>query len=435
MTLSSLPTMVLTSVALFVGIYGMKIGKPLTSLLVLGLWFQGVIAPQMLDPDFIWLESYSEKAAWTFVIGTALFAFASWNATLFFPNLVDPKTLTQKWALNKRYQRIGAIFTALAWVAFMFCVTLSGGVLKLWSRSAVQVDMKGIGFLDFFTNFVLLYPIILLQVFIDLRRESPVKIPRQIIVIPIILLVISFFLGTTTRTFLNLSALSYPFLMTMKGKSIKYIVRTLVLVGFVGFLCIGFLRFGRFLGETLLIQGGDVNYALNNGLRNDISINNSFSEYQTFSYAVQGVDEGGPTLGLGSYELAILQFVPGIMWAGKEDFISRNRPDYFLRDNYSRLPAALPSTFLGEGYLSGGMLGLITAAIVLGFFVGLLEKKLKNGSALSLGTTFGCLVTPALLIQVRMDFSSGMLFLVSGLVWLLIVRFFVIGKTDLTRRF
>lgn len=420
----------LTICAFWAGIYGIKFGKPLTGLLAMGLWFQGVLAPVMLDSSIKFSPSLSEKAAICFTVGVVVFVMSSWYIKILLPKRMLIESLQNELVISKKYKRLALLFTVFSW-AVLFCqIFLLGGFANLWTRKALEIQIKSAGFLDLCSSFTLLYPIVLLQFYLGTKRNEQAGITKTVIFIPMMLLIISFFMGTTTKTILCLSSLAYPVFMTLRNRPVKFIVQRVLFVGLILFLAIGVLRFGRFLGYVLLVQNKDLSYATENIFKSDLSLTNSFMEYQIFSGAVEGVDGGGPTLGLKSYELALLQFVPSSFWPEKIDFINEARPDLFYRDHYGRMLPASPSTFLGEGYLADGMIGLVLAALFLGFVVGVTELILRNCSFLSIGTTVGSLFTSAILIQARMDISSGFLFVAAAVVWMVAVKLTVGNRAN-----
>ncbi len=420
----------LTLIAYFAGVRGIRRGKPMTALLILGMWFQGVIAPLILNTNSISPMSYNEKVPLVFLFGVILFLSSSWYANWLFPEFGSFKILSKEFLAQKKYKIMAFLFTFCAWVGFICKIILLGGVNVLWTRSS-YVQVKGAGFLELLLSYILLYPIVLLQLYIGSDRNIGQKIPKLLILIPLLFLAFSFCLGTTTIAILDLSALSYPLLMTMRNKTRKFITLRLITFGLIAFLCVGFLRFGRFIGEAVILNGQSIDSAIGNIEGSPLALNNSFTEYQVFAGVVHGVDNGGPTLGLRSYELSVLQFIPGFIWTDKQEFINESRPDYFYQNNYAGGFAPLPSTFLGEGYLSGGIIGLIIESLIFGFVVGLLERMLMKCSMMSLGTTVGALLTPFVIIQVRMDLPTGSLFLIAALLWGIAIKLSFNNKREL----
>jgi hypothetical protein len=125
-----------------------------------------------------------------------------------------------------------------------------------------------------------------------------------------------------------------------------------------------------------------------------------------FGQTIRLVEDTGPQLG-GSYVMAAVQFVPGVLAPRKADFVWDMRADRFVPKYCGRglRDLSWPAGFYGEGYMNFGLIGLIIVSLGFGRLTQYAERLLRT-PGVSLGIPhwyIGALLTGGLAVGVRMD--------------------------------
>jgi hypothetical protein len=161
--------------------------------------------------------------------------------------------------------------------------------------------------------------------------------------------------------------------------------------------------------------GGDLNdaYAAYSDPDNPINAANSFGEFITFSQLVQVVDRHTDWQWGGSYLLAPVGLVPGVLLAEKAEMLKGMSAGAFLPSYYGVSGTTWPAGFYGEAYMNFGLPGLIVISFLFGWLTRRAEVLLRGEGSVSWLPHWyiGCVLAATLIVVVRDDSVEAIGFL------------------------
>jgi hypothetical protein len=283
---------------------------------------------------------------------------------------------------------------------------LNGALAALWSRQIQPQTIPWAGVLSGLNGLALIYPLFNYYYYEDCSFFG-------LVTSVCILTVYGGFAavsGVATGHILRLA----PFLLIwLKRRALT--IRRAAAVLIAGFVVFSFLRFNRQLGATLVLGGGLTDaYQEYIDPDNPLNAANSFDEFVTFSQVVKVVDTSTDWQLGGSYLLAPMSLVPGVIFPEKADMLLRMPAGFFLPLYYGVPGVSWPVGFYGEAYMNFGLPGLIAVSILFGWCVHRAELLLRSeGSFYWLPHWYiGCVLTATLIVHVRNDSVEAVGFVV-----------------------
>ena len=282
---------------------------------------------------------------------------------------------------------------------------LRGDVVSVWSRSVDGPVIPWAGVLSGLSDLALVYP---LFTYYYLEDSTVFRLTISVIILAIygVLAMVS---GVSTHHVMRLT----PFLLVWLTRRRLTLVRT-VLVVVAAFVVFSFLRFSRQLGVAMYLGGGlREAYAAYSDPDNCLNAENSFGEFITFSQVVQVVDRHTDWQWGGSYLLAPVGLVPGVLLPGKAELGERVSAGMFLPSYYGVSGITWTVGFYGEAYMNFGLPGLIVISFLFGWLMRKAEVLLKSEGAVSWLPHWyiGCALAATLTVLVRNESVEALGFL------------------------
>ena len=274
---------------------------------------------------------------------------------------------------------------------------LRGGLVSVWSRTVEAPAIPWAGVLSGLNELALVYP---LFTYYYLEDSTVPRLAISVIILAIYgaLAMVS---GVSTSHIVRLT----PFLLVWLTRRSLTLVRAL-LVLVVAFVVLSVFRFNRQLGAVMYL-GGDLNdaYAAYSDPDNPLNAANSFGEFIAFSQLVQVVDRHTDWQWGGSYLLAPVELVPGVLLAEKAEMLARMSAGAFLPSYYGVSGTTWPVGFYGEAYMNFGLPGLIVVSFLFGWLTRRAEVLLRSEGSVSWLPHWyiGCVLAATLIVVVRDD--------------------------------